>query len=67
MTFYFAIIENSIRAGENARAEEYAKNMSIHFDEQRIKIGLENLTDNPRYAPISRELISPVIPDPAGK
>lgn len=67
MTFYFAIIENSIRAGENYRAEEYAKNMFRHFDDQQIKNGVENYTDNPKYAPLSREVISSVVLEPAAK
>jgi tetratricopeptide (TPR) repeat protein len=65
MTFYFAIIENSIRADKAYKAEEYRKRLFLRFDKEQIRHGLENYTDNPRYAPISKELITPVILDKA--
>jgi predicted Zn-dependent protease len=65
--FYFAIIENSIRADKAYKAEEYTKKLFLRFDQEQIRHGLENYTDNPRYAPISKELIAPVILDTARK
>ncbi|MBC2716669.1 MAG: tetratricopeptide repeat protein [Desulfobacteraceae bacterium] len=59
--FYFAIIENSIRAGEINKAMEYTKIMFKQLDDQIIKQGLEFYTDNPKYAPMSKKIIAPVI------
>ena len=61
MTFYFAAIENSIRAEKNHRALKYAERLFHQFDKQQIQQGLEFYTDNPKYAPISKNIIEPLI------
>ncbi|MDZ7830668.1 MAG: tetratricopeptide repeat protein [Desulfobacterales bacterium] len=61
LTFYFAIIENSIRAGENKHACKYSERVANQFNAQKIKKGLETYADNPEYAPISKKIIEPVI------
>ena len=63
ITFYFAIIENSIQAGKNSKATGYIKEMVQQFDRHEIEHGLEYYTDNPRYAPISKMVIAPAISD----
>jgi hypothetical protein len=39
----------------------YAERATDHFGAQKIKYGLETYTDNPDYAPISKEIIAPVL------
>ncbi|MCD4721494.1 MAG: hypothetical protein K8S13_16770 [Desulfobacula sp.] len=61
MVFYLAIMENSIRSGEGNKATIYLKKMFQQFDREEIVREIENYTDNPRYAPISKKLIMPII------
>jgi len=63
MTFHFVIIENSIRAGNEARTSAYFEEMCQIFNEKQVMLGLETYTDNPKYAPISKNLIEPAILD----
>ncbi len=59
--FYFAAIENSMRSGANNMAAEYKIILFDRFDRGHIMQKLEIYSDNPRYAPISREIIASVI------
>lgn len=59
--FYFVIIENSMRAGEKNKAIGFNEKMFEQFNEREIEQGLDIFTNNPQYAPISKEIIAPVI------
>ncbi len=61
MTCSFALIENSIRAKDDIKTQKYTKKLFDRFDKEQIEDGLENFTDNPKLAPISKKLILPVI------
>ncbi len=66
MTFYFAIIENSIRAGEDDKTSAYVEKLRQQFSDEQIKLGIETYAQNPRYAPIDRHIIGPAISDGTG-
>ncbi len=57
----YALIENSIRAGNNNKAEEYAEQMFAKFSVKTIQEGLEKYSENYRSAPMSSEFIMPVV------
>ena len=61
ITLNFALIENSIRANDDAKTKTYVETLLKQFDKKQIKYGLKDFTDNPRLAPISKKLIAPVI------
>ena len=58
MTFYFALIENSVRAGENDQATLYAEKTLNSFDIEEVRAGIDSFTDNPKLAPLSKRPIS---------
>ena len=58
---FYALIENSIRAGNLPKAEAYSQQMFSQFSIQTIIDGIGIYTDNYRTAPMSPELIIPVI------
>jgi len=57
----YALIENSVRAGDMQNAEKYAKRMFAEFGIQTIMDGFELFSDNYRTAPMSAEIIIPVV------
>ncbi len=57
----YALIENSIRAGNLPKARAYSEQMFSQFSTQTIIDGIGIYTDNYRTAPMSPELIIPVI------
>ncbi len=61
LTFYLSLVENSMRAGEKDKALDYAGKILQNFSRQKIKHGIETYTSNPKYAPISRKMVEPVI------
>ena len=58
MTFYFALIENSVRAGENDQATLYVEKTLNRFDIEEVRSGIDSFTDNPKLAPLSKRPIS---------
>jgi len=56
----FALIENSVRAGDKQNAEKYAEKMFAEFSIQTITDGFELFSENYRTAPMSAEMIIPV-------
>jgi tetratricopeptide (TPR) repeat protein len=58
---YFALIENSIRAGNIGEAESYAHRMLLAFPAQTIIDGIGLYDGNYRSAPMSAEIIVPVV------
>ena len=61
LAYYFVLIENSIRAGEKEKIILYTKKMLGQFKKEEIIKGIELYTDNPKFAPISKKIIAPVI------
>ena len=57
----FALIENSIRAGNLSKAEAYSEQMFSQFSIQTIIDGIGIYVDNYRTAPMSPEHIIPVV------
>jgi len=57
----FCLIENRIRANDTIGARQYAKNLLSLHSLQSIKETLAELPENFRFAPVSWQLISPVI------
>jgi len=58
---HYALIENSVRAGDMEKAREYARQMLSQFKIKNILDGFETLRNNYRTAPIDMELIIPVV------
>ncbi len=61
MTFYLVLIENSIRSGEDELSEHYISLLFKLFSKDQIMYGIENLTNNPKLAPISKQILDPVL------
>jgi tetratricopeptide (TPR) repeat protein len=57
----YALIENSIRAGNQQKIATYVAQMFAQFNIQTIIDGFDILTENYRTAPMSPELIIPVV------
>jgi len=57
----YALIENSIRAGDLQSAEKYVNKMFAQFSSQTIIDGIKIYSENYRTAPLSPELIIPII------
>jgi tetratricopeptide (TPR) repeat protein len=57
----YALIENSVRAGDMPNAEKYAEKMFAEFGIQTIIDSFELYHENYRTAPISTEIIIPVV------
>ena len=57
----YALIENSARAGEMQQAEIYTEKMFAEFSTQTIVDGLVLFSENYRTAPMSAEIIIPVV------
>ena len=57
----YALIENSIRAGDMQNAEKYSEKMFADFGIQAIMDGFALFSGNYRTAPMSKELIIPVV------
>jgi tetratricopeptide (TPR) repeat protein len=58
--FYFAIIENYLRSGDDKNALFYKNKMDSLFSAQKIKTDFKFYSKNPQYVPISKEIISPI-------
>jgi tetratricopeptide (TPR) repeat protein len=61
MTALLGLIDNSIRAGNTARATEYADSLVRHYNAAVIKDQLKHLADNSFLPPLSVEPISGII------
>ncbi len=61
----FCLIENRIRAKDSIGAKQYAKKLLSSHSLQSIKENLGGLPKNFSFAPVSQELISPVIKETA--
>jgi len=61
MTFYFALIENSHRAGDAMKIKKFAEKMFDQFTPKEVELGINSYADNPRYAPISKEILQSAI------
>jgi len=57
----YALIENSARAGDMQNAEKYTEKMFAEFGIQTIMDGFELFSENYRTAPMSAEMIIPVV------
>ncbi|RLC19023.1 MAG: hypothetical protein DRI24_01335 [Deltaproteobacteria bacterium] len=57
----YALIENSVRAGDMQNAEKYTEKMFAEFAIQTIMDGFELFSENYRTAPMSAEMIIPVV------
>ncbi len=57
----YALIENSVRSGDMQKANKYAEKMFSEFRIQVIINGLDLFVENYRTAPMSPELITPVV------
>jgi tetratricopeptide (TPR) repeat protein len=57
MPFYYALIENSIRANDVDKGRIYAEKMSKLFTDREIEKGLKAFTDNPQFAPLHADPI----------
>ena len=57
----YALIENSARAGDMQNAEKYSEKMFAEFGIQTIMDGFELFSENYRTAPMSEEIIIPVV------
>ena len=57
----FALIENRIRAGDQRLAEQYAKEIIAKWPVAAIAVRFKGLVQNFRSAPLSLELIAPVV------
>jgi Flp pilus assembly protein TadD len=58
---YYALVENSARAGDQVKAESYARRMLDSFPVQTIIHGIELYVDNYKTAPIAMDIIVPVL------
>ncbi|MFV9644861.1 MAG: tetratricopeptide repeat protein [Desulfobacterales bacterium] len=58
---YFCLIENSLRAGDESRAEKYTEKLFTLFNLKTIETNLKMLSRDYRFAPVSQELIYPII------
>jgi len=58
---YFSLIENSLRADDESNAEKYTEKLFTLFSLKTIETNLEALSRNRRSAPVSQELIYPII------
>ena len=58
---FFALIENSARAKDWGRAETHAQKTMQIFGVQAVLEGLDTLSENHRTAPMSAEIIMPVL------
>jgi len=58
---FFCLIENSFRAGNVLNAEKYTERLFASFDLKTIINKLEILPGNYESAPVSKDLISPMI------
>lgn len=58
---YYALVENSAIAGDQAKAEFYAQRMLDSFPVQTIIHGIKLYADNYKTAPISADIIIPVV------
>ncbi len=57
----FALIENSVRAGNLPDTEKYVKQLFLKFSIQEILDGLAVFSENFRTAPMSSELVIPAV------
>ena len=57
----FALIENCVRANDMQKAEKYTERLISSFSLDLVTRNLEILPVNYRFAPISKELIAPLI------
>jgi len=57
----YALIENSVRAGDMQNAKKYSEKMFAEFGIQTIIDGFELYSENYRTAPMSEEIIIPVV------
>ena len=58
---FFALLENSIRAGDFQKTEKHVDRLFAQFSLQAIIDGIELFSENYRTAPMSPELIVPVV------
>ena len=58
---YFCLLENSLRAGDESGAEKYTEKLFTLFSLKTIETNLKMLSRNYRSAPVSQELIYPII------
>jgi len=58
---FFALIENSLRAGDTQRAEKHTQRLFKTFHLNKIRNGLNAFSDNYRTAPLADDLIRPHI------
>jgi len=58
---YFCLLENSLRAGDESGAEKYTEKLFTLFSLKTIETNLKILSRNYRSAPVSQELIYPII------
>lgn len=63
MPIYLALIENSLRAGDKNKAQEYASRMVVHFGKEGVLQNISLFMDNRASAPISRKVVEPFIRD----
>jgi tetratricopeptide (TPR) repeat protein len=56
MTYYFALIENSVRAKDDNKLKFYIEKVLTHFNIDEVRAGLDSFTDNPKMAPLSKNL-----------
>ncbi len=57
----FSQIENSIRAGDTSNAEKYTEKLFALFSLKSIQAKLITISDDYHSAPVSKELIAPII------
>jgi hypothetical protein len=58
---FYALIENSVRAGNGKRTQKYAGQLFTRFSMQAIIKGIEVFSGNYRTAPMKADLIRPII------
>jgi len=58
---YFCLLENSLRAGDESGAEKYTEKLFTLFSLKTIETNLKILSRNYRSAPVSKNLIAPII------
>jgi tetratricopeptide (TPR) repeat protein len=65
--FHYALIENSVRAGEMEKAGMYARQMLAAFSVKTVFDGFDTFRDDFRTAPIALEFIVPVVQKEMGQ